>query len=241
MKDTPYQAYYATSYTNNNSIKENIEGIELLRSHIKQIKFSKNKKVLDIACGTGLLGKTFSNKVYGFDLNTQAVRVAKKNGVIATKHNAEKKWPYQSDFFDIVIASHIIEHVANPDHIMEEAKRVLKKGGLFIIATPNLAAWFNRVLLLCGFQPFFTEVSTKDKTIGISFTRKLSSHRNPLGHLRVFTYRALCELVTFHRFKLVTTTGHEFLAFPKPLLWIDRYISRIIPVASSIIVIAKKQ
>lgn len=241
MKNALYEAYYSTTYTNSKTVKENIEGIKLLRSHIKQFPFSRRKKVLDIACGTGLLGKTFSNNVYGFDLNMQAVHVAKKNGIHAIKHDVEKKWPYPNNFFDIVIASHIIEHVINPDHLIEEARRVLKKGGIFIIATPNLAAWFNRALLLCGFQPFFTEVSTKDKTIGISFTRKLSPNRNPLGHLRVFTYKAICELVTFHHFKLITTEGHEFLAFPKHLLWLDRYLSRVTPIASSIILIAKKQ
>src|SRR3989344_5745663 len=112
--------------------------------------------------------------------------------------DAEKKWDYPDGYFDIVIMSHIIEHVVNPDHLLSEARRVLKRKGLVIINTPNLAAWFNRILLLFGFQPFFTEVSSLDKTLGLKFTRKLTPYTNPLGHLRVFTGGALKDIMEMH-------------------------------------------
>ena len=53
----------------------------------------------------------------------------------------------------------MIEHLYNPDHMLEECRRVLKPGGLLIISTPNLQAWYNRILFLFGVQPIFYEVS----------------------------------------------------------------------------------
>lgn len=235
----PYQQYYSKSYIGDSTDRINKEWVKIVKSKLA-ISFYPDKKVLDVACGISTLGKAFSNDVYGFDINPEAVKTAKKRGVKARLGDVEKKWDYPDNFFDVVIASHIIEHVVNPDQLILEAKRVLKKGGLFIVATPNLAAWFNRILLLFGFQPFFTEVSTVDKTLGLKFTRKFTQLRNPLGHLRIFTLGSLKDLLELHGFKITKISGAEFLSFPAPLLFIDRLCSQIVSLASNIIIIGKK-
>ncbi len=234
----PYQQYYSKSYTNPETANKNLTWVESLRSKLN-IPFSSDKKVLDVACGISTLGKTFSNDVYGFDINPEAVKAAQKNGIKARIGNVEKKWSYPDNYFDIVIASHIIEHVVNPDQLILEAKRVLKKNGLFVVATPNLAAWFNRILLLLGFQPFFSEVSTVDKTLGLKFTRKLTPLRNPLGHLRLFTLGSLRDILELHGFKIAKISSAEFGSFPPILGFIDKIISYNVPLASSIIIVGE--
>ena len=57
-----------------------------------------------------------------------------------------------------------------------------------LLSTPNLAAWYNRVLLALGVQPVFTEVSLR----GI-FGRPGSV---VAGHLRIFTRSALAQLLS---------------------------------------------
>lgn len=235
----PYQQYYSKSYIDDSTNCINKAWVKIVKSKLA-IPFHPDKKILDAACGTSTLGKTLSNDVHGFDINPEAVKIAQKNGVKARLGDAEKKWDYPDNYFDIVIASHIIEHVVNPDQLILEVKRVLKKGGLFIVATPNLAAWFNRILLLLGFQPFFTEVSTIDKTLGLKFTRILTPLRSPLGHLRVFTSGSLRDILQLHGFKITKTAGAEFLAFPPVLLFIDRLFSQIVSFASNIIIVGKK-
>lgn len=236
----PYQQYYSKSYTNDSTEYINKEWVKIVKSKLA-ISFDPDKKILDVACGISTLGKEFGNQVYGLDLNPEAVRLAQKNGINAKVGDVEKKWDYPDEYFDVVIASHIIEHVVNPDHLILEAKRVLKKNGLFIVATPNLAAWFNRILLLLGFQPFFTEVSTIDKTLGLKFTRRLTFLRSPLGHLRLFTLGSLRDILELNKFKIVKTSGAEFLSFPPPLLLADRMFSYITSLSSSIIIVGKKK
>ena len=235
----PYQQYYSKSYIGGSADKVNKEWIKIVK-HKLAISFNPDKKVLDIACGVSTLSKTFSDNVYGFDINSEAVSISQKNGIKARIGDVEKKWDYPDGFFDIVIASHIIEHVVNPDQLILEAKRVLKKGGLFIVATPNLAAWFNRILLLFGAQPFFTEVSTVDKTLGLKFTRKLTPLRSPLGHLRVFTHGSLQDILELHGFRIIKIAGAEFLSFPAPLLFIDILFTHVLSLASNIIIVGKK-
>lgn len=240
IASNPYQKFYSVAYSNRAKTNANMEGVRLVREQLSDVPYSTTKKVLDIACGIGLLGRSISSHVWGFDMNAQAIKRALKNGVHATRGDAEDRWKYPSNTFDIVLASHIIEHVRNPDQLITEAKRVLKIHGILIIITPNLAAWFNRVLIAFGIQPFFTEVSTIDKTLGLAFAKRFFHDPQPVGHLRVFTVGALTDILTLHGFSVIHKKGMEFGAFPKVIRVVDRWISHVTPLASSIIVIAQK-
>jgi SAM-dependent methyltransferase len=44
--------------------------------------------------------------------------------------------PFESGYFDLVIASHILEHIPNDQLAMKEIRRVLKKGGSAFLQTP---------------------------------------------------------------------------------------------------------
>ncbi|NEE21973.1 class I SAM-dependent methyltransferase, partial [Streptomyces sp. SID7499] len=59
---------------------------------------------------------------------------------------------------DAVLFSEILEHLVDPDQALDELRRVLRPGGHLMLSTPNLAAWYNRALLLAGVQPVFSEV-----------------------------------------------------------------------------------
>lgn len=214
--------------------------VEILRNKIKTIPYDERHTVLDVACGVSVLGKCFGKHVYGIDMNREAVTAAKKNGIQAKRGDVEEPWDYPDGFFDVVIASHIIEHMTSPDHLLREAKRVLKDGGTILLITPNLAAWFNRILLLFGFQPFFTEVSTVDKTLGLTPFRSLHGGTTPLGHLRLFTPGALKDLVELHGFGIVQTGAMEFGSFPPPLSYIDKLFSNVPSLAACLFVVAKK-
>ena len=39
-----------------------------------------------------------------------------------------------------MIAKHVVEHLKQPEHAIAEMSRVLKPGGLLILATPNLGS-----------------------------------------------------------------------------------------------------
>jgi SAM-dependent methyltransferase len=241
--NNPNQKNYSNFYTDGIPLALHASeiGARNIQKHLHQtIPFSSNKKVLDIACGVSLLGKAFSDHVYAIDTSKEAIKFAQKNNIKARLGNAENRLDYPDNYFDIVIASQIIEHLVNPDHLILEARRVLKKGGIIIIVTPNLASWLNRGLLLLGFQPFFTEVSTFDKTLGIKFTRKFTKVRDTVGHLRIFTLRALKDILEFHKFKIIKISGMEFSLFPFPLNLLDITFSTVPSFSSIILTVAKK-
>lgn len=218
---------------------------ELLLQRIKEYPlFTKKITVLDVGCGSGDLGgmikDRFQAEVHGIELNSEAIKNSKKQGLIVKKSDIEEKWPYQNGQFDVITATEIIEHVVNPDHFLQEAKRILKKNGHIVLTTPNLAAWFNRIIFLFGYQPFFMEVSTIDKTIGLKFTRKLTANREPVGHIRCFTIRALQDLLELHGYKVLLVKGTHGYYFPQPIKFIDTIISKIPSLSANMTIVAKK-
>lgn len=236
--------FYDRHYSNYFDYEGNKRYVDYLLLKLKDVSFIKDQKVLDAGCGVGLLGSILKERyklnVYGIDKSKEAIKKASASGIFARNSNVEKIWPYKSNNFDMVISQQVIEHLINPDFFIEEAKRVLKKGGLLIITTPNLGAWFNRILFLCGFQPFFSEISTIDKTLGLKFTRYLTNNRQPLGHLRVFTLNGLVDLVEFHNFKLVKKIGGEISYLPKALKILDFIFSFFPSLSSDLIIICRK-
>lgn len=63
--------------------------------------------------------------------------------------------PVESEKFDVITAGEVIEHMINEGAFLEECRRVLKKGGILVLTTPNLAFILNRFLVLLGKTPMF--------------------------------------------------------------------------------------
>jgi len=97
--------------------------------------------------------------------------------------------------FSVALMIEVIEHLWDPDTCLEQVRNLLEPGGKLILTTPNLSSGVNRLALLLGYQPIATEVSAR-RTFG-----------NPgpdtvVGHIRVFTFRALKEFVRYYGFKI---------------------------------------
>ena len=107
--------------------------------------------------------------------------------------------------FDVVFCGELIEHVFSPDALLDDLRSVLAGDGLLVLSTPNLGYWVNRILLVAGISPMFLENSA---TVKLGRRFKALGNGNPTqGHLRVFTYRAMKELLDLRGFALARTQG----------------------------------
>lgn len=101
------------------------------------------KKVLDVGCGLG--GKscfysaaTDSWLTVGLDRDIESLSLARK---LSTDCSANLFWlcapiermPLLNEWFDIIIAEDVFEHVMNPEESLRECIRVLRPGGSLII------------------------------------------------------------------------------------------------------------
>ena len=107
--------------------------------------------------------------------------------------------------WDVLLANHFIEHICYPDYFLEECMKVMKPGTILDIGTPNLCAWFNRILFLFGYIPHSVELS-KRFNVGKAFSW---NNEELGGHIYVYTPRALADLLTKHGFKVFSITGEK--------------------------------
>ncbi len=121
---------------------KNVYGAHLAR-YEASLPLIEGKTVLDIACGSGYGTKLISNKankVYGIDVDPNAI-------VYAKKHYAAKNIEYisgdgvsiplKNNSVDIVICYETIEHIEKYEKFMTEINRILKKSGQLLLSTPN--------------------------------------------------------------------------------------------------------
>jgi SAM-dependent methyltransferase len=192
------------------------------------------QRILDVGCGDGaatamVAKETGDHHVIGVDWSTRALTLAREYGFSLISAGIDPPGlPLGSGTMDIVIMSELIEHLVDTDAALAEVRRVLKPGGTLLLSTPNLAAWYNRALLVLGVQPIFSEVSLR----GI--------HGRPgklvVGHLRVFTRRALVELLAANGFGRIEVSGARYHDVPRPLRPLDRAFCAW-PAAASILLV----
>jgi len=192
------------------------DGVESQRSELcytlltDLIKASEGvrKKILDVGCGDGRFIVQFKEicDVFGVDISQVAVNKARHIAINAYKIDASsEKLPFDDSFFDIVYIGDVIEHLVDPDFALEEIRRVLRPEGTLCLSTPNLASWYNRILLFLGIQPIFTEVSS-EYILGRKLTL-LGQHSKPVGHLRLFTLSSLRDLLELHEYNITSVYG----------------------------------
>jgi ubiquinone/menaquinone biosynthesis C-methylase UbiE len=104
----------------------------------------KGKKTLDIGCGTGDFLRYDTKNFVGVDVNAEAIAIAKSRGLNVVKGNATKL-PFGNNHFEGVHCRQVIEHLGPNEayNMLKEVHRVLKPGGLAILATemPTNVFW----------------------------------------------------------------------------------------------------
>ncbi len=97
------------------------------------------RDILEVGCGTGKLLnalKREGRRVFGCDISDAAARKAGASVADAMR------LPYKKKSFDLVIAVSVVEHLTEEEGnmLLDEAFRLLKKGGCFFMVTPNLSS-----------------------------------------------------------------------------------------------------
>jgi len=110
-------------------------------------------KYLDIGCGDGELticraGKIGTTNIFGTEIIPSEVKKAEQRGISIKKEDLNGKLSYRDNEFDVITATQVIEHLTDTDVFVSELYRILKKSGVLIISTENLASWHNIFALL---------------------------------------------------------------------------------------------
>lgn len=133
---------------------------DLLKKHLR-----KNDKILNAGCGDQALAKPYLdnvNEVVGID----KIEPERVPSYIDQFVRADLiRLPLPDNYFDVIIAEWVLEHLQKPKIVLDEFKRILKPGGKIIFMTTNINSFLGVVSLL---TPTFVHSTLKKICLGIS-------------------------------------------------------------------------
>jgi len=99
--------------------------------------------VLDIGCATGALLAFLRGhgwRVTGVEISPGA-EYAKNERTLDVRNLPLEENNFSSGSFDVILASHLIEHLNDPKAFLTEAHRILKDNGNIFITTPDISGF----------------------------------------------------------------------------------------------------
>lgn len=173
--------------------------LDWVKSRIEQ-----NSSVLELGFGDGITFRNLAHycKLSVVDGSKLIINEARKvNEEIGA--NAKIYESYFENFepestYDCIFASHVLEHVTNPDLIIAKLHQWLKPEGIAIIIVPNSESIHRRLATRMGIQARLDSLSDRDHLV---------------GHLRVFNLAELENLLEQNDWNIQERRGF----FLKPL------------------------
>ncbi|MDQ4069105.1 MAG: class I SAM-dependent methyltransferase [Actinomycetota bacterium] len=158
-------------------------------------------RLLDLGAGDGFLTARLASAAgaevaVAVDVGAPAPLVAHDRAVARVTGRLPGPLPFPDATFDVVVTLETIEHVLDPDALLQEARRVLVPGGTLVLSTPRLDSFLVVGSLLLGVQPPGVECSPRRR-----YGSPLGEQR-PSGHVHLFTRRALVEALAANGFRV---------------------------------------
>jgi 2-polyprenyl-3-methyl-5-hydroxy-6-metoxy-1,4-benzoquinol methylase len=167
-------------------------------------RLEKVERICDLGCGNGYLAArlvTLGYEVTGVDASPSGIEIARRScpraRFVLSRVDEQLYEEVESEAFDLVVSSDVIEHLYRPSDLLEAAARVLKPNGQILIGTPYHGYLKNLALGLSG---------------------RMDAHFCVLddgGHIKFFSVHTLSTLLQRHGF-----TDLKFNFYGRaPLLW----------------------
>jgi len=168
----------------------------------------KNSVVLDAGCGAGGMSialRLMGAKPIGFDIDETSIKMAKaritdEDFLITGGFTL----PFSDEKFDCMSLIHVIEHVTEPQLVVNEANRVLKKNGILLMESPN--RFFPKephqqisfiTLLPKSFANIILRIISKTPIVNKDFRQRCENVIGLPSFVSYFTLKRLAEKAGF--------------------------------------------
>jgi SAM-dependent methyltransferase len=189
----PTTDYYGTAYYNSKKGKFSplIEKIFRFNHKRNAQFFYKNfqpKRVLEMGCGRAYILRELKQlgvQVYCLESAGAAEWILKNEEVNVLTTEQENIWPFEPEFFQLIVFWHVFEHLPDPITALEQATQVLDKGGVLCISVPNVSSYQAQLGLATWF------------------------HLDVPRHLFHFSKKGLIELLERHDYEILKVTSGD--------------------------------
>ncbi|MFA6424636.1 MAG: class I SAM-dependent methyltransferase [Phycisphaerae bacterium] len=111
---------------------------------------TKHTRLLEIGCGTGHWSRYFSNKgfdVTGIDISAEMIKIARQKQIPNSRFEIAdgRNLPFEDESFDVAAAITVLEFASEPEKIISEMIRCIKKSNsILIIGVLNALSGYNQ-------------------------------------------------------------------------------------------------
>ncbi|MCX6739603.1 MAG: class I SAM-dependent methyltransferase [Candidatus Parcubacteria bacterium] len=179
-------------------------------------------RLLDLGCDDGQLtlklGKQIkTSKLYGVEISLKSITQAQANGIEIKNFDLNHDFDWPDNYFDVIHANQVIEHLVESDNFLSEIYRVLKPGGYALISTENASSWCNIFASLLGWQ-IFSLTNISDKKLGVG--NPFALHKNDKldlkswRHVRIYNFYGLKDYLELFNFKIERIKGAGYFPLP---------------------------
>lgn len=112
------------------------------------------RQMLDVGCADGLLVRVAQSrgwKAWGVDISAPAIEAARR--LATNDENRDTllqgtidRLELPHDHFSAVVMSDMIEHVHNPDPVLQSVRALLRPGGVVLLETPHTRGILHKVM-----------------------------------------------------------------------------------------------
>ncbi len=178
-----------------------VESLIYLFRHLRRRRierYIRKGRILDVGCGRGLFLDVMRRagwEVAGAEFDEEtALRSAEAYGMKVVS-GSPYEWGLPSESFDVITLSHVLEHVRRPVEMISECSRLLRKGGLVVVAVPNIGSlqasagresWFHLDVPyhLCHFTEEGLTGLLQENSLSKMKVRHFDPEYNPFGWLQ---------------------------------------------------------
>jgi SAM-dependent methyltransferase len=131
--------------------------------YFNDFSFDKKNKILDVGAGHGAFTKRLYDMNYDISACDLFPEIFRFDKIECKKADITKKLPYPDNFFDLVIAIEVSEHILDHELFFRELSRILKPSGQLLLSTPNILSLKSRIrFLFTGFYYSFNPLEMKN-------------------------------------------------------------------------------